>query len=74
MTKKSLTVLEKNLKILNGQANLDPNTTILDVITALDHELKKSVDLPKQLIHFLKQRSYQKALHFIQNEYKEESH
>lgn len=71
MSKKSLTVIERNLKILDGQEKLEESGTILEVINSLDNELKNSVELPRQLVHFLKQRSYQKALHFIQNEYEQ---
>lgn len=69
MLKKSLTDIERNLKILDGQAKLDQKKTILDIITALDKELENSDHLPKQLVHFLKHRSYRKALNFIHNEY-----
>lgn len=67
MTRTSFTVIERNLKILEGQAKLEEGKTILDIIRTLDSELEKNVDnLPKKLAHFLEKRSYAKALKFIE--------
>lgn len=63
----SFTVIERNLKILEGQAKLDKDETILDIVGILDEELKKNLNnLPKKLVHFLENRSYEKALKFIE--------
>lgn len=66
MLLESLTLIKKNLKILAGQAQLDEGKTILDLIKALDSELAlNKAYLPKKLVHFLENRSYEKALDFL---------
>jgi hypothetical protein len=66
MSLESLTLIKKNLKILAGQAQLDEGKTILDLVKSLDKELaQKKAHLPKKLVHFLENRSYEKALNFL---------
>ena len=68
MSVESLTLLKKNLKILAGQAQLEEGMTVLDVVKTLDKELERSrADLPRKLVHFLENRSYEKALIFIES-------
>lgn len=63
----SLVEIKKNLKILAGQAHLQKDQKILDVILALDQSLEKEkANMDKKLIHFLQNRSYQKALNYIE--------
>lgn len=70
MSLESLTQIKKNLKILEGQAQLDQKKTILDVVKSLDEELARNKEsFPKKLVHFLENRSYEKALNFIESKY-----
>ena len=63
----SLMEIKKNLKILAGQAHLQKDQKILDVINSLDQSLKREKpNMDKKLIHFLENRSYQKALNYIE--------
>lgn len=66
MSLESLTLIKKNLKILAGQAQLDKEMTILDIVKSLDKELAQNkAYFPKKLVHFLQNRSYEKALDFL---------
>ncbi len=68
MPLESLESLRKNLKILSGQAQLDEGRAILDIVKSLDKELEQNkAHLPKKLVHFLENRSYQKALNFLES-------
>lgn len=67
MSLESITLVKENLKILAGQAQLDKEKTILDVVKSLDKELAENKShYPKKLVHFLENRSYEKALHFLE--------
>jgi hypothetical protein len=67
MSRTSLSVIKRNLKMLEGQAKLEEDVTILAIIKNIDKELENHrADFPKQLIHFLEKRSYQKALQFLE--------
>lgn len=67
MSRASLSVIKRNLKMLEGQAKLEEDVTILDIIKIIDGELENHADgFPKQLVHFLEKRSYQKALQFLE--------
>lgn len=69
MPKESLTVIKRNLKMLEGQAKLEEDMTILAVIKIIDRELENNAkNFPKQLVHFLEKRSYQKALQFLETD------
>lgn len=70
MSLESLTQIKRNLKILEGQAQLGEGITILDVVKCLDREVGENREnFPKRLVHFLENRSYQKALNFIELNY-----
>lgn len=64
----SLKSLRENLKILTGRAQLGEGRGILDVIKSLDKELEQNkAYFPKKLVHFLENRSYEKALNFLES-------
>lgn len=70
MSLESLTLIKRNLKILGRQAQLDEGKTILDLINSLDRELEENkAHIPKKLVHFLENRSYEKALLFLDSNY-----
>lgn len=61
-----LNLIKETLSKALGQAKLDQNERLLDVIRKLDQLTKDhKKKLPKQLVHFLEKRSYYKASDFI---------
>jgi len=62
----SVKEIQKKLSILLGQAQLESGETFLDVLKELDNIwVTCKSELPKELVHFLSKRSYQKAYDYI---------
>lgn len=58
--------LKKKLRIVLGQENLDPKLKFIDLLRDLDAYLRvKDEALTRELKHFLRQRSYEKAYNYI---------
>lgn len=61
--------LKKKLKIVVGQAKLEPGVELLHVIRCIDDLLLTSGELMhKKLRHYLERRSYAKALEYLEGE------